>query len=408
METIGRRLAAKKRLAGEIVAHVLAAGAPGAEALAAELAGLELTYALETSPLFLQASSGESGRLAARADFERTLAATRLPESFDRLVARARGALLGAAHAGKRTPPPGPPAPGGAANAAAAPAARKKTGDALLPRKARELLTRYEGDRIDCPRGAVDASIAAVRRDFASCADCGLEMVVAPDTSELACPGCGLRRGLVGTVFDDAQFYNQEGQKAKSGSSGAPHRHFHFWMDHILAREPVDEIGDRDDPANAAGEKVVAAIRVAVAQRRLILRHLSPGALREILKFLGRTDLNKNVPLLLRHTTGIGPPAVPEAINQRAERLFIHAIAIWDELHPDSSRKYYPFYIYKIYDAILPPDDHENRRILFYIYLQGDDTLEKNDGEWAEICAHLPEISWRPTDRSQARRYRPS
>ena len=51
--------------------------------------------------------------------------------------------------------------------------------------------------------------------------------------------------------------------------------------------------------------------------------------------------------------------------------------------------------------------DRENRRILFYIYLQGDDTLEKNDTEWAEICEHLPEVAWRPTDRSQARRYRP-
>jgi hypothetical protein len=73
-------------------------------------------------------------------------------------------------------------------------------------------------------------------------------MAIDAARSELRCRDveCGAIRELVGTVFDDSQFYSQEGQKAKSGTFN-PNRHFQFWWTHILAREPEDEICDGDN-----------------------------------------------------------------------------------------------------------------------------------------------------------------
>lgn len=89
------------------------------------------------------------------------------------------------------------------------------------------------------------------------------------------------------------------------------------------------------------------------------------------------------------------------------EKLFSKAIEIGERVRPSgrTNRSYYPFYIYKILDAILPEDDYDNRRVLFYIYMQGKETLDKNDREWGEICSELPEIAWVPTDRTKAQKY---
>jgi len=241
-------------------------------------------------------------------------------------------------------------------------------------------------------------------------------MEVNSETSELTCAGCGKVRELVGTVFDDAQFYNQEGQKAKSGSFN-PNRHFRFWMDRILAREPEEELSDKDDPDDTCGERLLEQLRGVVRRDQKILRLLTVDDVRAMLKEAGRTDLNKNVPLIMRRLTGVGPPQLPESICQRVEKLFSKAIEIGERVRPASrtNRNYYPYYIYKILDAILSEETdpgaaaeaREHRRVLYYVYMQGQDTLDKNDREWEEICMELPEIEWTPTCRSKAQQYRP-
>lgn len=276
-------------------------------------------------------------------------------------------------------------------------------------RDVKAILGQYHGHAVDCAARAVERSYAADGGEYNVCHDCAQEMSVDADTSELACAGCGKVRVLVGTVFDDAQFYNQEGQKAKSGSFN-PNRHYRFWMDRILAREPEEELGDKDDPENTCGEKLLAHLRGIVRRDRKILRLLTVDDTRTMLRETGQTDLNKNVPLIMRRLTGVGPPSLAESLCQRVEKLFSKAIEIGERVRPAdrTNRNYYPYYIYKILDAILEEGDLENRRVLYYIYMQGQDTLDKNDREWEEICAELPEIAWVATSRAKAQKYRPA
>ena len=80
----------------------------------------------------------------------------------------------------------------------------------------------------------------------------------------------------MGTVFDKAQLYYEEGQNVKSGSFN-PNHHFQFWMDRILARALEEELGNKDDPDNTYGEKLLehsgksfGATRKTIADTQLI------------------------------------------------------------------------------------------------------------------------------------------
>lgn len=402
MENASRHITAKFDLAAQFLDQLEAPAAEAAlTALRIELEAIRTRYALCTAHLFFRAAGGESGRQLARDDFQRIVAAEGFVGEVDHLVCRMR-ARLGLAADGAT------PAEASAAREKRAARRKPERDEAPALREAQAILKQYAGCEIDCAARAVEQSVSRHGDHYKMCADCKVEMAVNADTSELECPGCGKTRELIGTVFDDAQFYNQEGQKAKSGSFN-PNRHYQFWMNHLLAREPEEELGDKDDPDNSCGEKLVADLRGLVRRDRRILRLLTVDDLRGMLFELKRTILNKNVPLLMKKVTGVGPPQLPESICQRVEKNFSLAIEIDERIRPldRQNRKYYPFYIYKILDALLEEDDLDNRRILYYIYMQGDDTLEKNDREWEEICAELPEITWTPTDRTKAQRYRP-
>lgn len=379
--------------------------------LAIELDALRVRYALSTAHLFHRAAVGECSRQEARAEHHRISSAEGFLSDLDRLVGRLQRALdLGA----------DPPAPAtGLADSAdeetealGAPRRRRRVRATQEPRGTAERRERRALRALFDQYAEHGAALAAAEPPAGKgdrynwCYECGREMVIRADTSELECPSCRQCRPLYGTVFDDAQFYNQEGQKAKSGSFN-PNRHFHFWMDRILAREPEEELGDKDDPENLCGEALFAALRALIRRDNKILRLLGVDDVRAMLKVLGKTELNKNVPLILKKLTGVGPPPLSESLCQRVEKLFSKAIEVGERVRPlgRTNRSYYPFYIYKILDALLPPDDYDNRRALYYIYMQGKETLDKNDSEWWDICAELPEITWVATDRSQAQLY---
>ena len=236
-----------------------------------------------------------------------------------------------------------------------------------------------------------------------SCPDCGLGTVVDPDRSEAVCPGCRRVFGLYGAVFEDSQFYAQDGQKAKSGCFN-PNRHYAFWMDRILALEPDTELGSRGDPDNTRGEKTLAALRARLHRQGRILQMITVEDVRGMLRELKLTSLNQNVSLVIKKLTGRGPPPLSEAKRTRGEALFSKAIEIREQIcRARANRNYYPYYIYKIYDAILEKDDPD-RAMLRFIHLQGEETLSSNDLEWRDICNRLPEITWRPTLPHQTQR----
>lgn len=242
--------------------------------------------------------------------------------------------------------------------------------------------------------------------NYNKCALCANIMTIDSGRSELQCDRCGMIRELIGTVFDDTQFYSQEGQKAKSGTFN-PNRHFQFWWSHILAKEPEEELGNKKDPNNLYGEKVLKQIRDIIIRDHKVLQLLTVNDIRSILREIEKTDLNKNVPLILKKITGIGPPYVPNHITIKVENLFTKAIEIGERIKHNKriNRNYYPYYIYRIIEAITTEKDIELRRVLYYIYIQSKETVESDDIDWERICLELKEIKYKPTDRTLGLKY---
>jgi hypothetical protein len=112
---------------------------------------------------------------------------------------------------------------------------------------------------------------------------------------------------------------------------------------------------------------------------------------------------------VLKKLTGIGPPQIADATAVRVENLFTKAIEIGERVRRAGrvNRNYYPYYIYKILDQLLAEDDLENRRVLYYVYVQSKETVEADDADWEQICIELTEIAYVPTDRTKALKYRP-
>lgn len=426
METASRQLQLKFEGARALLEKASQVGADAAVAteMSTELASLEARFALSTAHLHILALRGETGRLSAAAEFSRILAVEDFAGEIDRLVARSEAAFRAAGvplreentdlgikgrrgrGRGRGGSTRGRGA-GAARGALAKPSARPP---ANVCAEIQRLLDTYpRGDRSSSDHGAANlAGGSAQQIDFERCA-CGGDMATDAGRSELRCGECSAVRELVGTVFDDSQFYSQEGQKAKSGTFN-PNRHFQHWWTHILAREPEEEIGDKDDPENMYGEKLLERLRTIVTRDHKILRMLTVNDGRTMLREEGRTDLNKNVPLILKKLTGVGPPSPPDSIAVRVENIFTKAIEIGERVRRNGrvNRNYYPFYIFKIVDRIIPEADVENRRILYYIYVQSKETVEADDAEWEQICLELPEIEYVPTDRSLGLKYAPS
>lgn len=242
--------------------------------------------------------------------------------------------------------------------------------------------------------------------NYNKCSLCGNIMTIDSNKSELNCHYCGMVKELIGTVFDDSQFYSQEGQKAKSGTFN-PNRHFQFWWSHILAKEPEEELGDKKDPNNLYGEKIIKQIKDIIVRDHKVLQLLTVNDIRSILREIGKTDLNKNVPLILKKITGIGPPNIPDKITIKVENLFTKAIEIGEKnkYNKRINRNYYPYYIYRIIEAITTEKDTEIRRVLYYIYIQSKETVESDDLDWECICNELKEIKYKPTDRTLGMQY---
>jgi hypothetical protein len=249
--------------------------------------------------------------------------------------------------------------------------------------------------------------------EYAACG-CGAAMAVDSSRSELYCVECGAVRKLEGVAFDANQFHCQEGQKAKSGNFN-PNRHFHNWMQRILAKEPEKELGRSGEKDNEYGEQTLKLIREKIdADKSILLRLLTVQNVRKILMEIGRSDLNKNIALIMKKITRIGPPELSEDLLARTDNMFTKAILVYEELRPDGrvNRNYYPYYIRRILELLIPETDLESRRVFWYIYVQSEDTVASDDETWRRICERLQErgekeFVYKPTDRNLGEKYPP-
>jgi hypothetical protein len=224
--------------------------------------------------------------------------------------------------------------------------------------------------------------------------NCESKMDIDANTSTLICKKCGLTKELYGTVFEDEQFYYQEGQRTKHGTYD-PSKHCRFWVERIQARETT-EIPD----------SVIKSVKQCIIRDKIKNKNqITCNQIRTYLRTSHNSKYNEHVPLIRKLITGISPPQLTDYEMQLIHIYFDKVIHIFDEIKPPEKTNcpYHPYFIYKIIEQILTKgvDVMRKLKILACIHLQSRETLVDNDRLWAPICSRIEEFTYVPTDRNE-------
>jgi|694.fasta_scaffold12628_21 hypothetical protein len=219
---------------------------------------------------------------------------------------------------------------------------------------------------------------------------CGNKMIIQANTSELLCIKCGEIHTLIGSVFEDSQFYNQEGNRYKHGSYD-PNRHCKFWIDRIQAKENT-----------IIEDSILEKIKNCIKKDKIEnIKNISIDQFRLYLKQTNLSKLNDHIPLIKKLITGYIPPQLTHNELHILFNYFDKATKTYEIIKPKekSNSLYYPFLIYKILDLIIE-DKNKKRELLSCIHLQSYETLIDNDKIWFQICKQNSTFVYKPTDKS--------
>jgi hypothetical protein len=230
-------------------------------------------------------------------------------------------------------------------------------------------------------------SIENIEYDICSC---GQKMIIQANTSELLCTKCGTIHTLIGSVFEDSQFYNQEGNRYLHGTYD-PNRHCKFWVDRIQAKENT-----------IINDSIIEKIKQCIKKDKIEnLKNISIDQFRIYLKQIKLSKLNDHIPLIKKIITGYIPPQLTHKELHLLFNYFDKATKIYTTIKPKekSNSLYYPFLIWKILDLIIE-DKQKKKELLSCIHLQSYETLIDNDKIWYQICKHNDKFIYKPTDKS--------
>ena len=217
------------------------------------------------------------------------------------------------------------------------------------------------------------------------CDKCKMPYSIEEKTAEYVCKNCGKLEKMAGVVFEDDQFYYQEGKRTKHGKYD-PIKHAKFWLDRIQAKESTN-----------IPDTVINAIKRRILRDKQWVDNISCETIRSYLKQLKLTTYNNHTALILKIITGIEPEQLTEIEVRLVYMHFGTVIQIFNKIKKPTKYNcpYHPYFIYKILEQVIkaPHDRIRREKILSCIHLQARDTLIDNDITWFEICDHIPEFS---------------
>lgn len=216
---------------------------------------------------------------------------------------------------------------------------------------------------------------------------CGNQQFIESKTSEFICQ-CGKIEKLYGVVFEDEQFFYQEGQRTKHGKY-APTKHCKYWVERIQAKESSDI------------SEIIDEIKSKIKRDKIWLENVNCQIIRNYLKEAKKTKFNDHAALIRKIITGYEPPQLTEHELKLIYVYFGRVIQIFNKIKPDDKNNspYHPFFIYKIIENILkhPKDKKRKSEILECIHLQSRDTIISHDMIWELICAEIKDFKYTPT-----------
>ena len=177
------------------------------------------------------------------------------------------------------------------------------------------------------------------------------------------CQECGKIFDICPTlILNPENLFKQEGRSVRP-SKFNPSKHFRNWIYLILGRSPY------------IPQSIIKKCRDDLPDSNIKQQIFS---IRKSLKEIRKTELNKFTSAIWSMATGKNLPTVDGNLLYKSEMIFLNVLK-----NIKHKKTYYPYFIYKIWDLILPQEDRE---ILDFIYLKSNFVIKKNDATWKKIC----------------------
>lgn len=239
--------------------------------------------------------------------------------------------------------------------------------------------------------------------------DCGAKMILHSESSEMHCLLCGCINKLDGTVFEEAQYYNNQGQAVKTKKYDY-NKHCIKCVNQIQAKEAINI--PSEDIEKIDKKAVQDYTRVGVLRS---MENMKCAQVRQWLKSLKLTKYNPHAPLIRKIITSMhGPAATPPQLITEEEELilldFSKALAVFEEVVEDKeillrigkkkikNKPFYQHILLKIL-CIKMEEDPRLKKLIECIHFQSSATINKNDIIWRRICVKL-NYKYEPTDRT--------
>jgi hypothetical protein len=226
------------------------------------------------------------------------------------------------------------------------------------------------------------------------CEECGSPTTLYPGSSNIRCSAaeCPYIQTLKGDVFDEAQFYSQEGTGGKRAGYEIS-RHSKQHLDLMMALI-VPNIPQEDDDKIDRWSK----------ENNIYWPSMTCESYRSMLKELKLTKYNKYIPYLRKIRSKINPPRLSDEEIREIQIKFEIAVDIYIKIvkEGESNMRYYPFFLSKIIDQVLNKSEDRIRKQLLIdnIHFQRDSTNKDNDNIWNKICDNSDTFVYKITNKN--------
>jgi hypothetical protein len=228
-------------------------------------------------------------------------------------------------------------------------------------------MTEVEGHIDACPRGQED--------HMKPCRGCGamFSRIFDDVQSEEACSNCG----VIDTVLCNEVGFKEEQEMEKNVVySYKRENHFNEWISQFQAKE-----------STSVPQVVIDQLRAEFKKQKIKdLSEITHEKVKTLLKKLGWAKYYEHVPYIATIVSGITPPTMPQALEDKL-RLMFHKIQDPFEKHKPANRKNflsYSFVLYKLCE-LLGEDDF----LPCFPLLKSKEKLYIQDQIWKKICDEL-------------------
>lgn len=207
------------------------------------------------------------------------------------------------------------------------------------------------------------------------CRQCGAmySRVFDESASEEICKECGATEYILG---DEVGFKEEQDLEKHIVYSYKRENHFNEWISQFQAKE-----------STTVPEEVIAKLRTEFRKQKVKeLSEITHEKVKALLKKLGYAKYYEHVPYIATIVSGITPPTMPQALEDKL-RLMFHAIQAPFEKHKPANRKNflsYSFCLYKMSELL-----GEDQYLPCFPLLKSREKLYVQDQIWKKICDEL-------------------